>query len=198
MIWYEDEVKRVEQEYKNLSYKPEAIFFGSSSITLWNTLYNDFEGFKPVNLGFGGSTLAACVWFFDRIMAPVTSAKCIIIYAGDNDLGDGRLPQEVCIFYRQLMELIRKKFGNIPCYYISIKPSIQRWSIIDQIIETNELIQAEIIKDPDQHYIDIFSGMMNDQNSPSSSFFEPDGLHLSTKGYALWKKLLLEKVFIKS
>jgi len=198
MTWYEDEVKRVEQEYKNLLYRPEAIFFGSSSITLWNTLYTDFKGFKPVNLGFGGSTLAACVWFFDRILAPVTSAKCIIIYAGDNDLGDGRLPQEACLFYRQLMDLIRKNFGNIPCYYISIKPSIQRWSIINQIIETNELIREEIKKDPYQHYIDIFSEMLNDQNYPSSSLFEPDGLHLSTKGYALWKKLLMEKVFIKS
>ena len=198
MIWYEDEVKRVEQEYNNLSYKPEAIFFGSSSITLWHTLYTDFEDFKPVNLGFGGSTLAACVWFFDRILAPVTSAKCIIIYAGDNDLGDGRLPQEACLFYRQLIDLIRKKFGNIPCYYISIKPSIQRWSIIKQIVETNELIQAEIIKDPHQHYIDLFPEMLNYQDYPRASLFEQDGLHLSAKGYALWKKILIEKVFIKS
>lgn len=198
MIWYEDEVKRVEKEYAGLAYKPETIFYGSSSITLWQTLYEDFAEFKPVNLGFGGSTLAACVWFFDRIVTPVSSAKRIIIYAGDNDLGDGRMPQDVCLSYQQLLVQIRIKFGNIPCYYISIKPSIQRWQIINRIVETNELIWSEIAKDPNQRYIDIFDNMLNDARRPSEKLFEVDGLHLSADGYALWKKIITDEVFNKN
>lgn len=198
MNWYEDEVKRVEKECDGLIYKPEAIFYGSSSITLWKTLYTDFEEFKPVNLGFGGSTLAACVWFFERIFAPVTSAKCIIIYAGDNDIGDGRNPQEVSLFYRELMNQIRKKFGDIPCFYISIKPSLQRWQLIECIKETNGLIHNETLKDPHQKFIDIFPGMLNDLDHPQASLFEPDGLHLSAKGYELWKSILMKEVFIKN
>ncbi|WP_221391672.1 GDSL-type esterase/lipase family protein [Dyadobacter sp. NIV53] len=188
MIWYEDEVKRVEKECASLSYKPEAIFYGSSSITLWKTLYTDFEEFKPVNLGFGGSTLAACGWFFERVLAPVTSAKCIIIYAGDNDIGDGRNPQEVSLFYRELLHQIRGRFGDIPCFYISIKPSLKRWELIKNIRETNELIQLEVRKDPNQKFIDLFPDMLNNQDHPRASLFEQDGLHLSAKGYELWKK----------
>ena len=198
MIWYEEEVKRVEKELAELPYTPETIFYGSSSITLWKTLYSDFEEYKPVNLGFGGSTMSACVWFFDRIMLPVHSAKRIIIYAGDNDLGDGREPQEVYLFHRQLMSEIRGKFGNIPCYYISIKPSLQRWNIIDRIKETNELIRNETKTDPYQRYIDIFSDMLNYQAFPRTSLFDPDGLHLSPKGYTLWKEKVLEEVFSKN
>ncbi|MEO6849327.1 MAG: GDSL family lipase, partial [Mucilaginibacter sp.] len=70
MFWYEDEVKNLEKVVLKLGYEAETLFYGSSSIRLWTTLYKDFDNIKPVNLGFGGSTLAACVWFFDRIMKP--------------------------------------------------------------------------------------------------------------------------------
>ena len=197
MEWYEEEVQRVEKEVLNIPYEPATIFYGSSSITLWGTLDEDFEDLKPVNLGFGGSTLAACVWFFDRIVARINTAQTIIIYAGDNDLGDGRHPEEACIFYRQLINEIRSRFGNIPCYFISIKPSIQRWGIIDKIIATNRMIQAEVEKDDFQHYINIFPLMLNEQGSPDATLFETDGLHLSSLGYAVWQKKIREELGIE-
>jgi hypothetical protein len=97
MFWYEDEVVRLEREISQLAYLPETIFYGSSSIRMWDSLYSDFAAFKPINLGFGGSTLAACVWFFDRVLASQKPGR-IVFYAGDNDLGDGRHPEEVYFF----------------------------------------------------------------------------------------------------
>src|SRR5208337_3077981 len=38
---------------------PPVAFYGSSSIRLWETLQEDFPGIGVVNLGFGGSSLAA-------------------------------------------------------------------------------------------------------------------------------------------
>jgi lysophospholipase L1-like esterase len=194
MVWYEEEVQRVEKERFALSYEPETIFYGSSSFTLWTDLYQDFTDLKPINLGFGGSTLAACVWFFERIMASVTAPRRFVIYAGDNDLGDGRHPTEVILFYRQLIGLIRGRFGAIPCFFVSIKPSLQRWEIIEAIKITNALIREETEKDPQQYYIDIFPQMVNYQGYPRKSLFEADGLHLSADGYAIWKKAISEKI----
>ncbi|WP_254560438.1 GDSL-type esterase/lipase family protein [Dyadobacter diqingensis] len=194
MFWYEEEVVRVGKELSRLDYLPETVFYGSSTFTLWETLYTDFEALKPVNLGFGGSTLAACAWFFDRVLAPVTSAKSIIIYAGDNDLGDGRQPEEVCLFYRQLISQIRNRFGNIPCSFVSIKPSLQRWEIIEQIKSANRLILAEVEKDEFQHYIDIFPETLNEFGYPQKAFFEADGLHLSNEGYAVWKEVISKQI----
>jgi hypothetical protein len=97
MTWYHEDIKRLEKERAELTYDPKLIFYGSSSITLWDTLYADFKEYKPVNLGFGGSTLAACVWFFEQVVAPY-NPEAIILYAGDNDLGDGRHAEEVFIF----------------------------------------------------------------------------------------------------
>ena len=89
MYWYENEVKGLEKERLQLTYEPSTLFYGSSTIRLWDSLFDDFKVFKPVNLGFGGSTLAACSWFFNRVVAPY-DARSIVLYAGDNDLGDGR------------------------------------------------------------------------------------------------------------
>lgn len=191
MIWYEDEVKTLENQRPNYQYQPETVFYGSSSIRLWETLYTDFADYKPVNVGFGGSTLAACVWFFDRLVVPL-NPKRIIFYAGDNDLGDGRNSEEVFIFFQEFMVRIKDKFGDIPFAFISIKPSIARWVINDKIKLTNQLIAEELKKYPKAHYLDIYTPMLNETGHPRFELFMPDGLHLSAKGYELWKGIVLK------
>lgn len=190
MYWYEEEIRELERERLKLVDQPSTLFYGSSSIRLWDTLSDDFKLFKPVNLGFGGSTLAACSWFFDRVVAPY-DAKSIVIYAGDNDLGDGRHPEEIFIFFEQLVHQISKRFGAIPCYYISIKPSINRWSLVNSLKYTNNIIENEIIKqDNNWKFINIFNKMLNKDGYPEKEYFQSDGLHLSLKGYALWKQII--------
>src|SRR6201986_3070951 len=117
MVWYENEVQRLEQERTLLTYEPKLLFYGSSSIRLWESLHEDFASWLPANLGFGGSPLAACDWFFDRLLSS-SHPSSIIVYAGDNDLGDGRQPEEVFIFFQQLVSLTRRRFGDIPLAFI--------------------------------------------------------------------------------
>jgi len=194
MFWYEDEVKRLEAIGVQKGYKADTIFYGSSSIRLWDTLDDDFKELLPVNLGFGGSTMAASVWFFDRIMAAY-EPKMLVVYAGDNDLGDGRHPEEVFIFFQQLAVRVQQRFGNLPCYYISLKPSINRYYIIDQFKFTNELIENEIAgRLSNWKYIDVFSQMLSADGRPEQKFFLDDGLHLSTLGYALWRRIITNKI----
>lgn len=194
MYWYEEEVKSLEKKRLQLNDQPSTLFYGSSSIRLWDTLNDDFKLFNPVNLGFGGSTLAACSWFFNRIVAPF-DAKCIVIYAGDNDLGDGRHPEEIFIFFEQLMHQIAERYGAIPCYFVSIKPSIARWDLINSLKYANNIIENEIIKrDNNWKFINIFNKMLNKNGYPEKEYFQADGLHLSTKGYALWKQVIYAKL----
>jgi lysophospholipase L1-like esterase len=194
MIWYEHEVQRLEQERNSLEYEPKTIFYGSSSIRLWETLYEDFKEYQPVNLGFGGSTLAACVWFFDRLLTHYRPSS-IIVYAGDNDLGDGRHPEEVFIFFQQLVAQVRRHFGDIPLAFISIKPSITRWNIVDSIRYTNTLIQKDILRQGNHlHYIDVYHKMTDNAGYPKREFLDPDGLHISAKGYALWKDIIRQQL----
>lgn len=198
MFWYEEDVKSLERIKESVPYQPELVFYGSSSIRLWRGLNTDFAEYNPINLGFGGSTMAACVWYFDRIMAGL-QPKGMVLYAGDNDLGDGRHPEEVFVFFKQLIACIRQKYGNIPVTYISIKPSIRRFNIIDQIRFTNKIIAEEIERMNDATYfVNIYDSMLDANKYPRRDLFEAEGLHINDKGYALWKSVIDETLAAKS
>ncbi|WP_316831506.1 GDSL-type esterase/lipase family protein [Pedobacter aquatilis] len=194
MYWYEQEVKQLEkiEQWKRQGHT--TLFYGSSSIRLWKTLEEDFPDQKVINLGFGGATLAACVWFFDRIMVDY-NPTAFIFYAGDNDLGDGRNPEEIFIFFLQLMANVRQRFGIIPCYFVSLKPSLSRWHLADQFKYTNNLIENEIIKrNSNWKFINIFKEMLDKSGNPNREYYDHDGLHLSNTGYDLWRNVILEKI----
>jgi len=191
MYWYEEDVKQLEQKGQNLNFVPETLFYGSSTIRLWSSLDEDFPDYKPLNLGFGGSTLAACVWFFERIMQPY-QPKRLVIYAGDNDLGDGRHPEEVFIFFQELAVKVNARFGHIPVYFISLKPSISRWYMANVFRFTNSLIEKEIkTYATNWHFVDVFNPMLDGDGKPRPELFAFDGLHLSAKGYAQWRAIIL-------
>lgn len=198
MYWYEDDIKGLEKKSLKAGYSAETVFYGSSSVRLWSTLNEDFADLNPINLGFGGSTLAACVWFFDRVMINY-SPKRLIIYAGDNDLGDGRNPEEVFIFFQQMVVKANQRFGNIPCYFISLKPSITRWPMADQFKYTNNIIENELIKRGNNwQFIDIFKPMLDAKGYPQKALYAGDGLHLSSAGYQVWKQVIRGKIIVNS
>lgn len=191
MIWYENDIKKLEALKGTLPYTPETILYGSSSIRLWEGMYEDLKPLRPINLGFGGSTLAACVWFFDRVMEPY-APQHFVCYAGENDLGDGRTPEEVYLFFRQFQACLQKRFPEVPLTFISIKPTIARWNLEKQVRYTNQLIKEEIEKNNgNQYYLDIFNHMLGANGQPVKEFFEADGIHLTRKGYLIWKEVLL-------
>jgi len=204
VFWYHEDLERLEREILSLEEDPKMVFYGSSSFTLWNDLTEVFKEYKPVNLGFGGSTLGACTWFFDRVFENIKKPEAIVVYAGDNDLGDNRHPEEVVLFFENLLAKIREKYGNIPCTYISIKPSISRWYLSDSIRYTNSNIKELCLKDENFHFVNIYEDMLDANGYPDEKYFVQDGLHLSKKGYKLWaqkmkgqKEIFPEKIKVK-
>lgn len=202
MYWYNDEVKQLEE--KKIGQKGDrlrVVFYGSSSFRLWETLETDFPEFEIINCAFGGSTFSACNWFFKRIIEPL-QPDCMVIYAGDNDLGDGRHPEEVFIDFKYMMYQIEKNFGNIPVAYIAVKHSFARQYLHNSIAYTNTIIRYEIeLHHPNCTFIDI-NTYMSPKGVMNLDFYEPDGLHISKSGYVIWKKVIwdnfLSKFLIKT
>ena len=192
MDWYEEEVRALENALHQRLDNSESSFvgfYGSSSIRLWETLEQDFPDFPVINMGFGGSTIPACLYFFDRLITPFRPDS-LVIYVGDNDLGDGRTPQQLLEAFQQLLAKINLKLGPIPIAYISIKPSQMRWQIDHLIRQANQLIQTEIEKYHHIHFIDIYPAMLNEFGRPRSELYMEDGLHLSRAGYLVWQKIV--------
>jgi len=195
MVWYEEEVSQLQKKTQDQlaankdTDKRRVAFYGSSSIRLWTTLAQDFPEYNTVNLGFGGSTLAACAWFFERLVVPV-KPQSIIFYAGDNDLGDERHAEEVYLFFCTLHQKMQVHLPEVPLTFLSIKASPARWNIVDRIRYANELIRQEITKIPHYHYIDVQTPMLNAKGQPRRELFGSDGLHMTPAGYEIWRQIL--------
>lgn len=188
MEWYEAEVRELERSARSRVRRHPAVFYGSSSIRMWTTIAQDLHDPRTLNLGFGGSTLEACLYFFDRLVPPVKPMS-LTVYAGDNDLGDGRRPEQVFGWFRELLAKAERRIPAVPFGFISIKPSPARAGIFDRIRRANEWIEAELAGRPGAFYVDVFGPMLAG-GKPRSDLFLGDGLHLSPKGYALWTELL--------
>jgi lysophospholipase L1-like esterase len=186
--WYEPEAREL---IARLAAKPvadPAVLYGSSTIRLWTTMATDLNDGRAVNAGFGGSTLEACDFFFERIVAPLKPAS-LLVYAGDNDLGDGRSPVHVLESFRRLAAKVDRRCGPIPFGFISIKPSPARGDILDRIRRANELIRTEIERRPNGFYVPLLDAMLRN-GKPRPELFLDDGLHLGPAGYELWTRLL--------
>jgi lysophospholipase L1-like esterase len=190
MEWYEDEVRALERSRvrQARAWRP-AVFYGSSTLRLWDSLAEDLGEPRALNLAFGGSTLAACVHFFDRLVRPVAPAS-LVVYAGDNDLGDGCSPEQVMASFERLSAKVADCQGELPFGFITIKPSPARAGILDRIRRTNDGIRARIERMPGAYVIDVFDAMVDAAGAPRRELFLDDGLHLSRDGYRLWIRLL--------
>jgi lysophospholipase L1-like esterase len=188
MDWYEAEVADLIERLAARPLPAPTVFYGSSTIRLWDTLARDVGSPRAVNAGFGGSTLAACAHFFERIVPPLQPVS-LVLYAGDNDLGDGRSPEDVLASYRDLAARIDARCGPVPFAFVSIKPSPARRDIVDRIRRANELVRSALDVRPGAYYIDVFDAML-EHGEPRPELYLADGLHLSRAGYDLWSERL--------
>lgn len=193
MFWYNQDIAWLESIEVRHSNRKKIAFYGSSSFTRWHNLADCFPEYEVVNLGFGGSTLAACAWFFHRVV-PRQKPDAIYVYAGDNDLGDGRTPEEVVLFYYQLITSVRQTLGNIPVCFISIKLSPARKHLRGSIEYANNCIRYDVenTKDP-TFFLDVYTSMLDGNGGIRSELFDADGLHMSRAGYQIWTEEINKK-----
>lgn len=164
------------------------VFYGSSSIRLWETLERDFAGMRVINRGFGGSTLADCAREFDRLVAPLRP-RSLVIYAGDNDLDQRASPEQVLWTFENLLGSIRARLGGAPVLLMSIKPSPVRFWNNPKIVVANELLRDTALR-RGVLFVDVYHRMLNEHAAPRRELFGEDGLHLNSAGYALWTSIL--------
>ncbi len=187
---FEDEIALFEAADR-ISSPPRGsvLFVGSSSIRLWPNLEADFPNAGVLQRGFGGSTLDQVDHYAPRIVLPYFP-RLIILYAGDNDLAEGRTPQQVLADFKTFVRLVRPPMPKTRIVFVSIKPSTARVALLEKMRATNALIRQYIATDPSLTYVDVFAPMLGPTGLPRDELFQPDGLHMNAQGYAIWRTLL--------
>jgi lysophospholipase L1-like esterase len=169
--------------------KGAIVFIGSSSIRMWKELAEDFPDSKVITRGFGGSQLADSTRYASRIVIPY-QPRMVVLYAGDNDLASGKTPQQVFKNYQAFVRRVRATLPQVKIAYISIKPSLARLKLMEQMRATNALIRGFAAKGKNLIFIDVFTPMLNQAGEPRSELFLEDGLHMNRTGYAIWRNVI--------
>jgi lysophospholipase L1-like esterase len=186
MAPFEQEVTSLENRRIDSSQKP-IIFYGSSSIRRWKTLNQDFLGYPVVNCGFGGSRLIDCLRYVSPLVLRLKPAA-VVVYAGDNDLAQGALPEQAFASFRDLYGALRGYSKRMPIAYISVKPCPARIRYIDNIIRFNQMVQTFLQHQPATKYIDIYTAMLGPDHKPNPALFVQDQIHLSDLGYQILRR----------
>ncbi len=169
---------------------PDAVLFiGSSSIRLWETLARDFPHVKTINRGFGGSELADSLHYADQIVIPYRP-RTIVLYAGDNDLANGKSPETIASDFVAFRRKIHAALPQTRIAYLAVKLSPSRIHLRDAALRTNALIAADCGTDPRCTFVDLVTPTLDAAGQPRRELFMEDMLHLNAAGYEVWARTL--------
>ena len=202
LIWEKDIVALEEKTRINLDNSDRILFVGSSSIRLWPNLAEDMHPFKVIQHGFGAARINDVLFYSDRLINQF-SPKAVVIFVGTNDINLKSIKpaEKIRENFVQLIKKIKFDLSETPIFYINITPTPKRWSVWRHSIKTNSMILEASKKLDNVFIIDTCIELIGDNGEPDPEMNQQDRLHLSEKGYALWKKIikkmLLEKLTIQ-
>jgi hypothetical protein len=167
------------------------LFIGSSSIRLWSDLEQRFADKPIIKRGVGGSELWQLIDYYTLYILFPYQPRKIFIYAGENDIAGGKSAQFVADEFAKLWQMLHAKLPKTEVYFMSIKPSPLREKNYEVVYKANELIKTYLKDKPKSHYVDLVTVIYKPGTTqPDSSLFKSDYLHLNTKGYDQWEKVL--------
>jgi hypothetical protein len=173
------------------NHKNLVLFTGSSSIRLWSDLRQRFTEFNVWNTAFGGSQTSDLFFFADDLIIPYKPKK-IFIYEGDNDIGEGKNPDEILKDTDKLLKFVR---GQLPrrtrIYFITPKPSIRRWELKAKYEDYISKLKIWASGQKRVTVVDVWSPMLDEKGELRKDLFIEDNLHMNSKGYDIWTKVLM-------
>ena len=165
------------------------VFTGSSSIRLWKNLKADFPHHNVVNMGFGGSEMKDLLHYTNDVILNFKPTQ-VFIYEGDNDIGNGKTPEQILASADSIVTVIRKTLPLTQVIFISPKPSIRRWHLKEKYEVFNDALKQWTTHKTNIHFADVWTPMLDRGGKVRQDIFLADDLHLNEKGYAIWKTVL--------
>lgn len=177
-----------EWDAKNTSPEDAVLFVGSSSIRFWDTA-EWFPRRVVINRGFGGSHISDVNHYVDETVIR-HAPDVVVFYAGDNDIGADKPPRQVHEDFLRFTSLVRSALPDTEILFVSIKPSLARWSLWPEMVAANELIRAFAENNDRIHYVDVATPMLGPDGEPIPELFVQDGLHMTDDGYEIWTEVV--------
>jgi len=165
------------------------LFTGSSSVRFWFTVGEEYADYNVVNRGFGGSTFTDLIHFKEELIFAYEPTK-VFIYEGDNDIAKEESVESILVKAKSLANEIKERLPATIVYFIAAKPSLSRWELREEYKEFNYTLQAWASFEERVRFIDVWTPMCDKDGEVFSDIFIADGLHMNSKGYDIWAKVV--------
>ncbi len=192
-LWEKEIAAFVQIDKSEFPKKSGVLFVGSSSIRMWKNMVEDFRDFSVINRGFGGSQFEDVNFYAPQIVLPY-KPKLIVLYAGENDITDGKTPEIILEDFKKFVSLVHKNLPKTRIIFISLKPSPSRWNFAAKFQKANGFIKAETEKDKRLLFVDVWEKMLDINGEPRKDIFQDDKLHMNSAGYKIWRETLLPQI----
>ena len=191
ILRYQNDINKYQKENKHLSNRScDVLFLGSSSINLWDTIYEDFAPLKLIRRSYGGATLRDMIYNYATI-AKGYKPKAIVLYV-ENDLGshkEGVNAVKCFDLFRIFIAKLKKEYPNTPLFVVSLKPSQHKADQLKDQLIVNTLLQQNATEQQ-YTYIDITKVMYDEEGNLRTDIFKEDNLHMNAEGYKLWTAII--------
>ena len=162
------------------------VFVGSSSIVRWDLAKGFPElGASAINRGFGGSQMGDAARYANRIVIPY-KPRIVVFYEGDNDLPTSDTPAQIAGQFTRFVADVHAALPDTRIIVIGVKPSLQRWALIEKARAVNALIRKECDAQSFLTYVDVERPMLGPDGKPRPELYVEDGLHMTPEGYRIW------------
>ena len=196
---WEPEIAALEKLQEAETIHNGVVFYGSSSIRLWDSIANDMAPWPVIQRGFGGATLPDAIEFAARILGPHLGAdnphrcQAIVVFVANDIRGDSEQDATAEVVgqrFESLLAWIREQDKNVPVFWIEVTPTESRWEVWPKIQAATQQVVAEINKDPNTWFIPTSGAFLGPDQRPMSNLFQADQLHLNQTGYQIWSALI--------
>jgi lipolytic protein G-D-S-L family len=191
ILRYQNDINKYQKENKRLSNRScDVLFLGSSSINLWDTIYEDFAPLKLIRRSYGGATLRDMIYNYATI-AKGYKPKAIVLYV-ENDLGshkEGVNAVKCFDLFRIFIAKLKKEYPNTPLFVVSLKPSQHKADQLKDQLIVNTLLEQNATQQQ-YTYIDITKVMYDEEGNLRTDIFKEDNLHMNAEGYKLWTAII--------
>lgn len=195
LVWEEDITALESNTRTRFGPGEGVVFIGSSSIRFWDTLEEDMSPIPVIQHGFGGAKLNDIVHYAERLVNAFKPPS-VVVFAGTNDIDPAasKTPETLLASYQAFVRKVRADQPELPVFYIGITPSPLRWTVWPVAQKTNRLIEGWTETDPNLHFIDTSGALMGDNSEPNPDNYIFDGLHLSKRGYSVWREIIRQRL----
>ena len=191
------ETKAANYEANGVDFEDNRIMLaGSSSIENWKNSSTDLKPMTTYNHGIGGTTVE--MWrdkLNQRLVYPY-SPKIIVYYVGVNNMKDGtNTGEQTGTWLTEMFDDVHAHLPNTHIYYILVNelPGFrnrqEQFDIANEICLTYQSNHSDYFT-----AINAGTGLLKENGEPNQAFFLFDGIHMSLAGYAIWGKVIKDKL----